>query len=54
MAALHNNPIDETDKQVLLNQINQKTNITRTPGQYLLERTISNIWTSMVFDGTYV
>ena len=52
MAALHNNPMDEADKQVVLKQINQVTDVTRTPGQYLLERTISNIWTSMVFDGT--
>ena len=52
MAALHNNPMAEADKQVVLKQINQVTDVTRTPGQYLLERTISNIWTSMVFDGT--
>lgn len=50
--ALKNNPMDEADKNVVLEQINYVTDITRTPGQYLLERTISNIWTTMVFDGT--
>lgn len=50
--ALENNPMDEADKRVVLEQINYVTDVTRTPGQYLLERTISNIWTTMVFDGT--
>lgn len=50
--ALRDNPMDEADKQIVLEQINWVTDITRTPGQYLLERTISNIWTTMVFDGT--
>lgn len=52
MEALQNNPMDEADKNVVLEQINYVTDVTRTPGQYLLERTISNIWTTMVFDGT--
>ena len=51
IAALENNPMDEVDKRTIINQINYVTDVTRTPGQYLLERTISNIWTSMVFDG---
>ncbi len=50
--ALANNPMDEADKQIVLKQIDWVTDVTRTPGQYLLERTISNIWTTMVFDGT--
>lgn len=52
MDALRNNPMEESDKNVVLEQINYVTDVTRTPGQYLLERTISNIWTTMVFDGT--
>lgn len=52
MEALQNNPMDESDKNVVLEQIDYVTDVTRTPGQYLLERTISNIWTTMVFDGT--
>ena len=52
MEALRNNPMEESDKNVVLEQINYVTDVTRTPGQYLLERTISNIWTTMVFDGT--
>ena len=51
-AALQNNPMDEADKQVITEQLDYVTDVTRTPGQYLLERTISNIWTTMVFDGT--
>lgn len=51
-AALDNNPMDEADKKIITEQIDYVTDITRTPGQYLLERTISNIWTTMVFDGT--
>lgn len=51
-AALENNPMDEADKKIITEQINYVTDVTRTPGQYLLERTISNIWTTMVFDGT--
>ena len=51
-AALENNPMDEADKKIITEQINYVTDVTRTPGQYLPERTISNIWTTMVFDGT--
>jgi ABC-type glycerol-3-phosphate transport system substrate-binding protein len=51
-AALENNPMDEADKKIITDQIDWVTDVTRTPGQYLLERTISNIWTTMVFDGT--
>ncbi len=51
MDALRNNSMDEKDKNIVLDQIQYVTDVTRTPGQYLLERTISNIWTSMVFDG---
>ena len=51
-AALENNPMDEKDKRTVMSQIDSVTDVPRTPGQYLLERTISNIWTTMVFDGT--
>ena len=51
-AALENNPMDEADKKIITEQLDYVTDVTRTPGQYLLERTISNIWTTMVFDGT--
>ncbi len=51
LEALQNNPMEEKDRNVMLKQINWVTDVTRTPGQYLLERTISNIWTNMVFDG---
>lgn len=50
--ALQNVPVDEADKQVILEQVNYVTDVPRTPGQYLLERTISDIWNTVVFDGT--
>lgn len=52
LEALQNVPMEEADKQVVLEQIDYVTDVSRTPGQYLLERTVSNIWTTMVFDGT--
>lgn len=52
LEALQNVPMDEADKQVVLEQIDYVTDVSRTPGQYLLERTVSNVWTTMVFDGT--
>jgi len=52
LEALQNVPMPEADKQVILKQIEWVTDTPRTPGQYLLERTISNVWTTMVFDGT--
>ncbi len=52
LEALKDVPMDEGDKQIVLEQVNYVTDVSRTPGQYLLERTISNIWTTMVFDGT--
>lgn len=50
--ALNNAVMDEEDKQIILNQIDYVTDIPRTPGQYLLERTVSNIWTTIVEDDT--
>ena len=50
LEALQDVPMAEVDKQVVLEQINDVTDINRTPGQYLLERTISNIWNTIVND----
>ncbi|MBR3645532.1 MAG: extracellular solute-binding protein [Lachnospiraceae bacterium] len=46
--ALRNAAMNEEDKNIILNQIEYVTDIPRTPGQYLLERTVSNIWTKIV------
>ena len=50
--ALEQAPIDQEDKQVILDMVHQLRDVSRTPGQYLLERSISDIWNAMVFDGT--
>lgn len=50
--ALEQAPIDQEDKQVILEMVRQLRDVSRTPGQYLLERSISDIWNAMVFDGT--
>lgn len=52
LEALQNVPVEEADKQVILEQVNYVTDIPRTPGQYLLERTISDVWRTIVYDGT--
>ena len=44
-------PFDQADKQVILDQIVWLRDITRTPGQYMLERSISDIWNTMINDG---
>lgn len=44
-------PFDQKDKQVILDQIVWLRDITRTPGQYMLERSISDIWNNMINDG---
>ncbi|MGN0505597.1 MAG: extracellular solute-binding protein [Lachnospiraceae bacterium] len=50
--ALADAPIDQKDKEVILEQVQWLRDVPRTPGQYLLERSISDIWNTMVLDGT--
>lgn len=50
--ALAQAPIDQKDKEVILEMIPWLRDVPRTPGQYLVERSISDIWNTMVFDGT--
>ncbi len=50
--ALEQAPIDQEDKEVILDMVYELRDVPRTPGQYLLERSISDIWNTMVFDGT--
>lgn len=49
--AVKNSPLPESDKRVILEQVKWLIDVPRTPGQYMLERSLSNIWTSVVFDG---
>ncbi len=48
--AVKNSPIDIEDKEVILEQIKWLRDVPRTPGQYMLERGISDIWNKTVFD----
>ncbi|HAS72720.1 MAG TPA: ABC transporter substrate-binding protein [Clostridiales bacterium UBA8960] len=48
--AVKNAPIDMQDKIVILDQINWLRDVPRTPGQYMLERGISDIWNKAVYD----
>jgi ABC-type glycerol-3-phosphate transport system substrate-binding protein len=50
--ALRNIPIDDKDKQVILESVPWLRDAPRSPGQYLLERGLSDIWNTIVFDGT--
>ncbi|MDR1836719.1 MAG: extracellular solute-binding protein [Treponema sp.] len=52
--ALRNIPIDDKDKQVILESVPWLRDAPRSPGQYLLERGLSDIWNTIVFDGTPV
>lgn len=48
--AVANSPIDIQDKEVILEQIEWLRDVPRTPGQYMLERGISDIWNQSVFN----
>lgn len=52
LAALEQAPIDQEDKEVIMDMVEWVRDVPRTPGQYLLERSISDIWNAMVLDGT--
>ncbi|MCL2662196.1 MAG: extracellular solute-binding protein [Oscillospiraceae bacterium] len=49
--ALENSYLPDEDKAVILESINWLRDVPRSPGQYMLERTLSDIWNSIVFDG---
>jgi len=52
--AVANSPIDAADKQVILEQVTWLVDVPRTPGQYMLERGLSDIWNKVTFDGTSI
>jgi len=52
LEALHEMPIDYRHRQVILESINWLRDVPRSPGQYMLERRLSDIWNTMVFEGT--
>lgn len=49
--AIKNAPIDQADKNIILEQVKWIIDIPRTPGQYMLERGISDVWNDSVFKG---
>ena len=51
LEALAQAPIDQEDKQVIQAMVPWIRDVPRTPGQYLLERSLSDIWNAMVNDG---
>ena len=50
--ALRNIPVDDKDKQIILESVPWLRDVPRSPGQYLLERGLSDIWNTIVFDDT--
>lgn len=52
--AVDNTPIDITDKQIILDMVQWLRDVPRTPGQYMLERGLSDIWNTVTFDGVPV
>ncbi|MCL1787714.1 MAG: hypothetical protein FWG38_06980, partial [Defluviitaleaceae bacterium] len=52
LEALEEMPIDYRHRQVILESINWLRDVPRSPGQYMLERRLSDIWNTMVFEGT--
>lgn len=49
--AIDNLPIDDEDKAVIKDSIKWLRDVPRTPGQYMVERGLSDIWNEMVYDG---
>ncbi|MDR2731102.1 MAG: extracellular solute-binding protein [Treponema sp.] len=52
LKALRNLPIEDKDLRVILESVLWLRDVPRSPGQYLLERGLSDIWNTIVFDGT--
>lgn len=52
LEAVENSPIEPKDLAVILEQVRWLADVPRTPGQYMLERGLSDIWNQVTFDGT--
>jgi ABC-type glycerol-3-phosphate transport system substrate-binding protein len=50
--AMRNLPIEDKDLRVILESVTWLRDVPRSPGQYLLERGLSDIWNTIVFNGT--
>ena len=49
--ALRQAPVSQEDKQVVMEMVDWIRDVPRTPGQYLLERSLSDIWNDIVNKG---
>jgi ABC-type glycerol-3-phosphate transport system substrate-binding protein len=54
MQAFKELPWPEEDKKVILEQWQSMREVPKTPGSYILEREISNVWTDVVFNGVNI
>jgi len=52
LEALQEMPIDYRHRQIILENMQWLRDVPRSPGQYMLERRLSDIWNTMVFEGT--
>ena len=48
--AIKQAPIDNNDKEVIIDSLEWIIDVPRTPGQYMLERGLSNIWTKVAIE----
>jgi ABC-type glycerol-3-phosphate transport system substrate-binding protein len=51
LEALENAPVDDGFIDVMMDSIHWLRDVPRSPGQYMLERSLSNIWNEIVFSG---
>jgi ABC-type glycerol-3-phosphate transport system substrate-binding protein len=49
--ALEEAPIDQADKDIIMDSIKWLRDVPRSMGQYLVERSLSDIWNKMINDG---
>lgn len=49
--AILNSQFEQADKEVILESLEWIVDVVRNPGQYMVERGLSNIWTSTVLSG---
>ncbi|NLG81290.1 MAG: extracellular solute-binding protein [Bacilli bacterium] len=52
LRAVEGSPIENNHLKIILEQVKWLRDVPRTPGQYMLERGLSDIWNTAVFDNT--
>ena len=51
MEAFAEMPLDEGDKEIIMEQWDWLHEMVKTPASYMIERELSNVWNSIVFNG---